>query len=684
MSHPKPWLIQAPPQSPPRLQGLTLAVFTPEGVRPSPFWARPEAMEWAVHPVGVPECLRGVMPAEALEGEALSVFMDAMRGRLPADEVGPRRHGGLLAWFQSTERTVVVGLGVHRFTFILKPEKNERAQVKTHIYRGGSLGWQPSATPGLALWMLLFWRNWDRVSTPLSVLLGYGQELLATHGLEELRIRQASAAVFCLVPNRFSLAKRGNQPLATKSVEPKDIDRDVRPYSGVIRSLRVWLARTWMRASKQHPGLAGVRAWLALHSPMDVSRHSVRFVEEGWVREMGVGGSARHHDPRRLTDRFAMLSLTEFNDPRQWLGDWFDQGMWRSGDFLMPSIPAARWWLGLDAKSVTRLCQYIQPNSIWGNMILSTTCHIASRQGPVRVPWMVARMVAYIPFKFWVAYWMVCEPEAWKRMEKESWGVRAESFAPGLKEFWKTIQLARELSVSNPKSVRSIEWVVRLALWGVPIEDQVKVDPNTLNQTTVMKVWEWLWDGANEFERAGVILGRAQKSWTWDTLKAQHAQWQSDQDFQLALGLHASVPKDNSWSSALGQVDWDGCQVVPVCNRHALSLAGQRYLNCMRQNDQLDAAVKDAQAHVRRWFVVKSPTSSALLEIQRAEEGWRVSQMSGQANRQASGDLERVGARVAVIYSMLRSSGGGDISTTSLGSGAATTPPEDQPQPDPD
>lgn len=262
-------------------------------------------------------------------------------------------------------------------------------------------------------------------------------------------------------------------------------------------------------------------------------------------------------------------------------------------------------------------------------------------------------MLSTIPAQFWLAYWMVCEPDLWKKLEEESWENRAYPPKKSLDSFFGFMNEARQLASTNPQAVKNLGWLVRVVLKDVPVCDQIAAKSEE-GSSVARQVWDWLWDYKEDFKLARTTLEQASRSWTWDTLKSKHQRWRDNRNFSLALQLESASAHDKPWQSALGNVKWGAYEITPVRTRNALFQAGERYLNCLRVEKQLDQSVKNAWANTRRWFVLNEGKASALLEIQAKKPGlWRVSQLTGPANRPVGKEFKSVGERVAQVYSMV-------------------------------
>lgn len=498
------------------------------------------------------------------------------------------------------------------------------------------------------------WSYWDKTERCLPILLGRGRELLATQGPLMLRCLHAGPSMTFLTPLENMRGGLGYRPLDVYGDDPTAGKR----YGRHIKNLQRWLMRKWFQASRVHPGLGGVRAWLVVNQRTQSNSHMEPILEDIWVRQMGSDGLAHLKDPRLLMEEMAGLDPAEIQDPRRWVGQWLDCLVSPRRGMTFASIPAARWWLKLDARTVVRLCGMLQPYTQNGILKVSTIAQIAHKKGGLSLSRQQVKFLERIPSVFWYAYWHGAQSQAWRRSSRESWGYHAASPRKGYLYFIEEQERARHLLKSRPRLTSGFLWAVGLVLDGKAGQQDIAPDDRLQERILTNNIWNWLWGGLYNQGMAAQVLSEADKSWTWESLKTRFLRWDEEQEYLMLVelaGPEKSGGEAPSWGSLVGAQTIEGVQIRPVLGSRPLQVVGKRFRNCLRNERMLEGYLKRARSNSARWFALRNERdkNGALVEIGRTKSGlWRVSQVTGWANSSIApgSHLFDVSERIARMY----------------------------------
>lgn len=126
---------------------------------------------------------------------------------------------------------------------------------------------------------------------------------------------------------------------------------------------------------------------------------------------------------------------------------------------------------------------------------------------------------------------------------------------------------------------------------------------------------------------------------TWTSINRAEAAWIQDQN--------KSPAHDATWASALGPVEIEGVEVIPLDSGAKLAEEGATMHHCVGIYASLCAS-DDGQ----RVFSLRLGEHRSTLRIERRENGWRIGEHSAQCNERPVVDLERIGPLVAQAYAV--------------------------------
>lgn len=628
---------------------------------PSSFWATPSAQHWALHPRGLPTSLPDVLVAHPLSPEQARAWMGACQS---ASWTKPHRFcpAGIVCWFHQSPDSITLGLGAHRFVLHLDPAVATPLEV--HRYLGGGLGWQPIIAPELFHHLILGWGRWSHRLLVFRLALADGQEQLASNGLHLQAWSDPHAGTLFSPPEQPVLEDEGYWPVSHSGLR-LPLDQGV--YGAALDRARAWLLRRWLRACRQAPHLRALRSWVVVHGARQgqaldhaTSRalDCMRAIHQAATRPPQEQDDVRWQMPGRHA-----LVATDLHAPRHWTGAWLEACI--RGQLCFPSEAAARWWHALDANTARHLATALLSGR-WGQLRLALVCQVLFPCGRIRFSRSAAWQLTSVPVRWWLAAWIQANPAAWQHLNAVSPTLLDTQSLHGHEDdnILVLANKANKLATEHSQALRGLHWLAQQFVQTAPAADLS--NPSGASGRAAL-VRDWLWSNSNpsqEPPQAIAQLSAVQPHWRWSTLVRRFDKWTQAADFELALlaTTPTDTQKNEAWPSALGRLQWSDHEILPVCTERALRAAGQRYLNCMRQDHHVEAMIASAVAGRARLFVVKGPTDSALVQLEKiASPGhpvrWRVQQCRGLANRTTSDEMEDLAHRLAQAYAWLEQGG---------------------------